>query len=146
MCSCESFAFGVVESLKAGRAGGFGVGCDCKGHAVIFFYPGGRIGAESRPLLTMLLRAWREKDAPCFSTDKSSRVAFHKFCPWSTGDPMAGYVTCSFPNYLRDHVLNQTVLPLCHIATKQGDMPAFLDYEATKISSPIPESSSSPRQ
>lgn len=65
MFSCESFTFGVVESLKAGTAGGFGVGCDCKGHAVIIFCPGGRIGAESRPLLTMLLRAWREKDAPC---------------------------------------------------------------------------------
>lgn len=44
MFSCESFAFGVVESLKAGTAGGFGVGCDCKGHAVIFFVPAGESG------------------------------------------------------------------------------------------------------
>lgn len=127
MFSCESFAFGVVESLKAGTAGGFGVGCDCKGHAVILFLSRrenrGRVQTAPDDAASGLAR----KGRPLPAFPRTSRIAFHKFCPWSTGDPVAGYVTCSFPNDLRDHGLNQAVLPLCEWEQKQRDISAFLD-------------------
>jgi hypothetical protein len=109
----------VVKSLEAGRTGGFWVGCDGKGHAVIFFLSrrenrGQSPEPESRPLApgdaALGLVRKRHPLLSLFHEQVESRFTNSALCKpvtrWLATSPAPLFLMTT------DDILNQTVLPL----------------------------------